>query len=83
MSVGGEYTAIFAAIDELVPCAYRGRVDLVVDGSWHLGTFMASLFYSLPVVKAGWQLYFGLGAIAILPVFFLRRMVPESPRWLV
>ncbi len=43
VSVGGEYTAIFAAIDEMIPCAYRGRTDLMIDGSWHLGTMMASL----------------------------------------
>ena len=47
VAVGGEYTAIFAAIDELVPCAYRGRVYLVVDGSWHLGTFIATFIYTL------------------------------------
>jgi len=37
LGVGGEYTAIFAAIDELVPPEMRGRVDIILDGSWHFG----------------------------------------------
>ena len=37
MGVGGEYTAIFAAIDELVPPKYRGRIDIIIDGTWHFG----------------------------------------------
>ncbi len=43
MGVGGEYASIFVVIDELVPCLYRGRVDIILDGSWHLGSLMASL----------------------------------------
>lgn len=35
MGVGGEYTAIFAAIDELIPPRIRGRVDIFIDGTWY------------------------------------------------
>lgn len=34
ISVGGEYTAIFAAIDEFIPSNFRGRADIIIDGSW-------------------------------------------------
>ena len=34
VGVGGEYTAIFAAIDELIPKHLRGRVDIIIDGTW-------------------------------------------------
>lgn len=85
VSVGGEYTAIFAAIDEMVPCAYRGRTDLIIDGSWHLGTMMASLLsllvYQLP--GSQWRALFLLGALGVLPLFCLRSVIPESPRWLL
>ena len=43
IGVGGEYTAIFAAIDELIPPHVRGRVDIILDGTWHLGTIISSL----------------------------------------
>jgi len=41
--VGGEYTAIFAAIDEMIPKNYRGRVSIIVDGGWHVGSLMAAI----------------------------------------
>jgi hypothetical protein len=34
IGVGGEYTAIFAAIDEFIPPKVRGRVDVILDGTW-------------------------------------------------
>ena len=37
IGVGGEYTAIFAAIDELIPPRVRGRVDIFIDGTWFFG----------------------------------------------
>lgn len=43
IGVGGEYTAIFAAVDELIPSKVRGRVDIVLDGTWAFGGILASL----------------------------------------
>jgi hypothetical protein len=43
MSVGGEYSAIFVTIDELIPANMRGRVDIILDGSWHGGSLLASI----------------------------------------
>ena len=37
--MGGEYTAIFAAIDELIPPRVRGRVDIFIDGTWYFDLF--------------------------------------------
>jgi MFS family permease len=36
--IGGEYSAINSAIDELIPARVRGRVDLAINGSWWVGT---------------------------------------------
>src|SRR3954463_5100081 len=35
--IGGEYAAINSAIDELIPARVRGRVDLIINGSYWLG----------------------------------------------
>src|SRR3954463_7988740 len=32
--IGGEYAAINSAIDELIPARVRGRVDLIINGSY-------------------------------------------------
>lgn len=86
--IGGEYAAINSAIDELIPAARRGIVDLAINGSFWLGTaFGASLSVLLlnPAFFApgiGWRLAFGLGAFLGLLILLVRRNVPESPRWM-
>jgi len=41
--IGGEYAAINSAIDELIPARVRGTVDLIINGSFWLGTALGSL----------------------------------------
>ena len=89
MGIGGEYAAINSAIQELVPARYRGRVDLVVNGSFWIGAAFGALGAivlldpALLPVDLGWRLAFGLGAMLGVGILLLRRHVPESPRWLV
>jgi MFS family permease len=40
--IGGEYAPINSAIDELIPARLRGRVDLIINGSFWLGTMFGS-----------------------------------------
>jgi MFS family permease len=85
--IGGEYSAINSAIDELVPARVRGRVALAINSSWWIGTaFAAGLTVVLLnsfSVDVGWRIGFGLGAILAIGVLAIRRTVPESPRWLL
>ncbi len=87
--IGGEYAAINSAIDELIPARVRGRVDLMINGSYWVGAAMGSAATvvlldpnRLPV-WLGWRLAFGIGAMLGLIVIFFRRWIPESPRWLL
>ncbi|WP_371733878.1 MFS transporter [Subtercola sp. PAMC28395] len=89
MGIGGEYAAINSAIDELIPSKYRGRVDIAINGTYWggaaLGSF-ANIFLLNPDIFAeniGWRIGFFLGPILGLGVIFLRRHIPESPRWLM
>src|SRR3954467_10599867 len=41
--VGGEYSAIPSAADELIPARVRGAVDLIIGGSYWIGTILGSL----------------------------------------
>src|SRR5271166_458027 len=89
LGIGGEYAAINSAIDELIPARYRGRVDLIVNGSFWLGAAAgsgASLLFLDPNILApnvGWRLGFAVGGVLGFGILLLRRYVPESPRWLV
>ena len=86
--IGGEYAAINSAIDELIPARVRGRVDLIINGSYWLGSAAGSalslvlLSTVLLPIDLGWRLAFGFGAVLGICVLIVRRHVPESPRWL-
>ena len=85
--IGGEYSAINSAIDELIPARVRGRVDLMINGSYWVGSAAgagAAIFFLSSVfpTNLGWRITFGLGAVLALSIMFVRRNVPESPRWL-
>ena len=86
--IGGEYAAINSAIDELIPARVRGRVDLIINGSYWLGAAggaagaLLLLNTSIFPQDIGWRLAFGIGAVFGLAVLVVRRNVPESPRWL-
>jgi MFS family permease len=85
--IGGEYSAINSAIDELVPARVRGRVALAINSSWWIGTAAAAgltvLMLNTLAVDLGWRVAFALGAILAIGILFIRQMVPESPRWLL
>jgi MFS family permease len=86
--IGGEYAAINSAIDELIPARVRGRVDLVINGTYWLGSAAGAggalilLDTSNFPPNIGWRLAFGIGAVLGIFVLLVRRNVPESPRWL-
>jgi len=87
--IGGEYAAINSAIDELIPARVRGRVDLMINGSYWIGAALGSgatvvlLDPNRFPVSLGWRFAFAIGATLGLIVIFFRRWIPESPRWLM
>jgi MFS family permease len=87
--IGGEYTAINSAIQELVPARYRGWTDLVINGSFWVGAAIGAagsivlLDPALLPPDLGWRLAFFIGAALGLVILFMRMWLPESPRWLM
>jgi MFS family permease len=87
--IGGEYAAIYSAIDELIPARLRGQMALFVSGTYWAGAIVASLL-SVVLLNPnlvdqfyGWRIAFALGALLALGILLVRRYVPESPRWLM
>ena len=84
--IGGEYSAINSAIDELIPAKHRGRVDISINGSYWAGSAIGALVALVALndlaINVGWRVCFGLGAVLAVLILLVRRNVPESPRWL-
>ncbi len=89
MGIGGEYTAINSAIDEIIPSRFRGRIDIAINGTYWAGAGLgavANVFLladgtALTESGWGWRIGFFIGPVLGLLIIFLRRNIPESPRW--
>jgi MFS family permease len=89
LAIGGEYSAINSAVDELIPARVRGRVDLAINSTYWIGAMAGSALSLLLLnpqvlpIWLGWRICFGLGALVGLAMILARQYVPESPRWLL
>jgi len=87
--IGGEYTAINSAIQELIPARYRGWTDLVINGSFWIGAAMGAAGSIILLEPGflppdmGWRAAFFIGSVLGLVILILRLWIPESPRWLI
>jgi MFS family permease len=87
--IGGEYSAVNSAVDELMPARLRGRLALAINGTFWLGAAIGAgstiilLNPAIFPIDLGWRLGFGIGAVLSAGILLLRRFVPESPRWLI
>jgi MFS family permease len=85
MGIGGEYAAINSAIDEMIPARYRGRIDLAVNGTYWAGAILGTII-TLAVLNHitafwGWRIAYIVGPVLALCIIYVRRNLPESPRW--
>jgi MFS family permease len=85
MGIGGEYAAINSAIDELIPARYRGRVDIAVNGTYWggaiIGTIVTLSLLNSLAPDTSWRVAYVVGPVLALVIIYVRRNLPESPRW--
>ena len=87
--IGGEYTAINSAIQELIPARKRGYTDLVINGSFWVGAAFGAIGAVVVLDPRlfppdwGWRAGFVIGGVLGVVIIYLRRFLPESPRWLM
>jgi MFS family permease len=87
--IGGEYTAITSAIDELIPARVRGATNLIIGSTFWIGVILGSLvavgFLSDHGfgLRLGWRAAMLSGLPIAIGILFLRQHIPESPRWLL
>jgi MFS family permease len=85
MGIGGEYAAINSAIDEMIPAKYRGRIDIAVNGTYWggalIGTVITLVVLNHVTAEWGWRIAYLVGPVLALCIIYVRRNLPESPRW--
>jgi putative MFS transporter len=82
LGLGGMVPIDQALVTEYAPARIRGRVAAMLPLCWPMGYFTAAGMALWLVPSIGWRWLFAIGVLPAILVFFIRRGVPESPRWL-
>lgn len=80
--LGGELPAASTLISEYSPKKIRGRNVIILESFWAWGWILAALVAYLLIPVYGWRVAFWVGAVPALFAAYLRKAVPESPRYL-
>lgn len=80
---GGEIVTGYAVMGEFIPPAKRGEwgnmIMFVVSAGLPIATFLS--MYVMPMSADAWRFMLALPGIPALLAWYIRRNMPESPRW--
>jgi putative MFS transporter len=82
IGLGAELVIGYAMFTEFVPPGSRGRLVALLSMVANSAVFFASLLSLWIIPNFGWRYMFAIVGIAAIIVWFLRKTLPESPRWL-
>jgi MFS transporter, putative metabolite:H+ symporter len=82
LGLGAENVVGYSIMTEFFPAKVRGRWSGMICTLVTAGLPVSALLAWLLVPAFGWRVMFVLGGIGALIAWFLRRSLPESPRWL-
>lgn len=83
LGLGGELPVASTLVSEISPLSVRGRFVVLLESFWAWGWIAAALVAYLLIPQYGWRVAFYIGAVPALLAVFLRKSIPESPRFLV
>jgi putative MFS transporter len=81
--VGGTLPVDYSIFAEYLPAEKRGRYLVLLEAFWALGAVLAAGLAWLVVPNLGWRWLLAISALPGLLILFIRRLVPESPRYLM
>lgn len=80
--LGGELPAASTLVSEYSPKKIRGRNVILLESFWAWGWIASALVAYLLIPVYGWRVAFWVGALPAFFAAYLRKAVPESPRYL-
>jgi putative MFS transporter len=82
IGLGAELVAGYAALTEFLPPQARGRWSGILNAAVVTSLPVSALASTLLIPRMGWRVMFVIGGVGALIVWYLRKAMPESPRWL-
>jgi putative MFS transporter len=82
LGLGAENVVGYSTMTEFVPPQARGRWLGGMSVFVVAGLPVSALAGTLIIPEFGWRVMFVLGGLGALVVWYLRKALPESPRWL-
>lgn len=82
IGLGGEIVIGYAMLSEFVPPSVRGKWSAALALSANSALFVSTLLTYLIIPNFGWRPMFAIAGVGSLIVLYLRKSMPESPRWL-
>lgn len=82
LGLGAEIVVGYVVLSEFIPPQQRGRWGAALATCTNGALFVATLVGWAVIPHLGWRWMFALCGIGAMIVWFLRRSLPESPRWL-
>ncbi|WP_277184159.1 MFS transporter [Caballeronia sp. BR00000012568055] len=82
LGLGAENVVGYSTLTEFVPPAKRGKLQGLMAVFVVSGLPVAGLIGLLLIPSLGWRAMFVVGGIGALGVWYARKSLPESPRWL-
>lgn len=82
VGMGAEIVVGYGTLSEFIPAAWRGRFGAILNLIINTSLFLAAFLGWLIIPRFGWRWMFAIAGVGALIVWFLRKNMPESPRWL-
>jgi MFS transporter, putative metabolite:H+ symporter len=82
IGLGAEIVVGYVTISELMPPATRGRWGAGLATVTNSSLFISALLGRMIIPSYGWRWMFVIVGVGALIVWYLRKRMPESPRWL-
>ncbi len=82
LGLGAEIVVGYGTLSEFIPARHRGRFATLLNAIINASLFLATILSWIIIPRFGWRWMFVIVAIGAFVVWFLRRSMPESPRWL-
>jgi putative MFS transporter len=82
VGLGAENVVGYSTLTEFVPPAARGRMQGIMTVFVVCGLPISALLGRVLVPVATWRVMFVIGGLGAIAVWYVRKALPESPRWL-